>query len=443
MKSCPTCGMAAEDRASFCPCCGTSFVVPVTTNETQAIPTTKETVLPQKAQPKPPVQTAPPPPFFEEGKKKGGHALPIAIIAVLLAATVTLAVLWLSGGLAAMLGKDNGNASADTKPTLSLRPIAATAATYDGKEITTQQYLAYLYLEFENLYYNQGLYQLENMGQNPWEQTFPYGQDGEQMLLSDYIVRATQDNIKRQIVLQQMMQEYGIHWIAEDEAEINKQLSSLEQNAYMDYGFDNDTYAYVLKNVNLNERSTFYSLYGKGGARAVEESLLRQYFYQNYVSYKIISIPLTDKNGVALSESSAEYEQIMAKMSDYLTTCQQHGFNVAYVQHTGNSAEFARVDADVTYMDAALAQAIGTLRYGEPTLVEYTDQNAVPTIALIERLETTDVYENVIEDILYKLRYEAFNREVGEAMALLDITFDQKVIDRYRPEQFLDIINEK
>ena len=71
------------------------------------------------------------------------------------------------------------------------------------------------------------------------------------------------------------------------------------------------------------------------------------------------------------------------------------------------------------------------------------DQNAVPTIALIERLETTDVYENAIEDILYELRYEAFNQEVDEAMALLDITFDQKVIDRYRPKQFLDIINEK
>lgn len=439
--------MAAEDRASFCPCCGTSFVVPVTPDETQAPTTAKETAIPQKAQPKPAVQTAPPPPFFEEKKKKGGHALPIVMIAVLLVATVTLAALWLSGSLAAMLEKSSGNGDAsadeDTNPTLTLHSIANTAATYDGKKITTQQYLAYLYLEFENLYYNQGLYQLENIGQNPWEQTFPYGQDGEQMLLSDYIVRATQDNIKRQIVLQQMMQEYGIDWIVEDEAEINKSLSHMEQDAYIDYGFDNGTYAYVLKNINLNERSTFYSLYGKGGTRAVDESLLRQYFYQNYVSYKIISIPLTDKNGVALSENSAEYEQIMAKMSDYLTTCQQHGFNAAYVQHTGNSAELARVDADVTYMDAALAQAIGTLRYGEPTLIEYTDQNAVPTIALIERLETTDVYENAIEDILYELRYEAFNQEVDEAMALLDITFDQKVIDRYRPKQFLDIINEK
>lgn len=440
MKSCPTCGMTAEDRASFCPCCGTSFVVPVKPDETKTTPVIQDATIPKKMA----VKTAPPP-FFEEEKKKGGHALPIAIIAVLLAATVTLAVLWLSGGLAAMLGKDNGNASADgdTKPTLSLRPIAATAATYDGKEITTQQYLAYLYLEFENVYYNQGLYQLESTGQNPWEKTFPYGQDGEQMLLSDYIIRATQDNIKLQIVLQQMMQEYGIHWITEDEAEINKQLSYLEQDAYIDYGFDNDTYAYVLKNTNLNARSAFYGLYKVGGARAVSELDLRQYFYQNYVSYKIISIPLTDKNGVALNENSAEYQQIMAKMSDYLTTCQQHGFNVAYVQHTGNSAEFARVDADVTYMDEALAQAVDALRYGEPTLVEYTDQNAIPTIALIERLETTDVFEDAIENILYELRYEAFNQEVEDAMALLDITFDQQVIDHYQPKQFLDIINEQ
>ena len=428
MKSCPTCGMKAEARASFCPCCGTSFVTP-----SKEQPTPKMAPAPTKKVAKPVTKTPPPFPFEEEKEKKSGHTLPIILISLLSVLAIGLSALWLSGGLEAMLNKDGSTkTNGQEHPTVQTRPTIA--ATYkNGQEITTQQYLAYLYLEFENVYYNQGLYQYELNGIDPWTQTYSYGD--ENLLLSDYIIRATQDNIKRQIVLRQMMQENGITWIAEDEAELENSLSKLKQDAYIDLGFNNKTYTDVLKNCNLNERSVFYGLYKTGGARAVSELDLRRYFANNYVSYRMISIPLTDQNGAPLDKNSAEYEKIMAQMSQLLLSCRQNGFSVAYVQHTGNAVSEARVDADTTTMDPALAQAVRTVNVGETTIVEYTIDNT-PTIALIERLNTNDVYEENIEYIIYQLRYEAFNAEVTEAMEAVDITFDPAVISTCKPKEF-------
>ena len=434
MKTCSTCGMHTEDHASFCPCCGASFVV--------SQPTPPPTPIPTEPSPKP--VASPALPFFEEKEKKGGHALPIAILSVLATVAVGLSALWLTGGLEAMLKKDTDQTAAQTdkakQPTV--HPLPAVAATYgDGQELSTQQYLAYLYLEFENIYYNM----YEPFGTNLWEQEFPYDDDGEKLLLSDYIVRATQDNIKRQIVLQQMMEDYDIDRIADEEEEIDQLLTTLKKDTFLDMGFDNNAYGYALKNTNLNERSTFYGLYGKGGARAVDELTLRQYFVTNYLSYKMISIPLTDAVGKALDVNSEAYEEILAKMSHYQTLCQESGFDAVYALHTGEAAEHARVDVDASHMDPTLAQAVRAVRIGDTAIVEFTE-TTTPYIALIQRLDiydTNELFENSVEEILYTTCYEAFDQEVSEAVKRLAIAFDDKVVAEGKPEEFAMILENR
>lgn len=427
MKACPTCGMTAEDRASFCPCCGSSFVV-----RQPAPPTPPPPV--EKKQPTPP----PPAPLKLEEEKEGGHTLPIVIVAVLATIAIGLGALWATGGLAAMLGKD-AKADQSTDPqTPVVEPLPEVAATYgNGQQLTTKQYLAYLYLEFENIYYSQGTYWDETC----WDKVYPYGDD-ELLSLSDYIIRATQDDIKRQIVLSRIMQSNGLSWIPEDLEEINQSLRAITEEDCRTLGFDHDSYTYALRNLSLNERSAFYGLYKTGGARAVSELELRQYFVQNYVSYKMISVPLTDQNGNALSPNSEAYEQILEKMSNYMTICQQNGFNTAYVLHTGQPAEDARVDIDATTMDAELAQAVRTVPVGDTSIVEYTE-SGVPCVALIQRLDIYDsasLFEESIEDILYEMHYEAFDAEVDEAMEQLVITFNQKVIAEGKPREWVDIV---
>lgn len=433
MKVCPTCGSSAEEQASFCPCCGTSFVVqPII----PPAPTPKA-VAPQPA-------AVPPPPPVEE-KKRGGHALPIAIIAVLAALTVTLATLWLSGGLAAMLGIDSEPADKATGPSTQsntlLDALPTVAATYgDGQAVTTQQYLAYLYLNFADIYYNQGLDQLAAL--DPWSQTFPYGEDGEQLQLSDYIIRSTQDSIKRQIVLQQMMQDYGIQWSPEDEAVVEQELAATNADIGLKLGFNNENYAVALKNYILNGPATFTGLYGAGGPRAVSELDLRQYFVQNYLSYMAIGIPLLDDKQQTLDKNSEAYEQIMAKMSHYLTIYEQDGFDAVYVLHTGQPATNARMDVDATQIDEEWAQAVRTVNVGEAAMMEL-DSNGVPYMVLIQRLNIYDppeLFEKSVEDILYTLKGETFHQEVQAAMDQLSITFDETVITRLQPEDFLSIL---
>lgn len=438
MKTCSTCGMHTEDHASFCPCCGASFVV--------SQPTPPPAPILTEPSPKP--VASPALPFFEEKEKKGGHALPIVILSVLATVAVGLSALWLTGGLEAMLKKDTDQTAAQTdkakQPTVQALP--AVAATYgDGQELSTQQYLAYLYLEFENIYLNQGLYQYASYGMDPWEQEFPYGDDGEKLLLSDLIVRFAQDNIKRQIVLSRMMKDHSLKWIADEEEEINKSLATMEKDAYLDLGFDNIAYGYALKNANLNERSTFYGLYGKGGARAVDELTLRQYFVTNYLSYKMISIPLTDAVGKALDVNSEAYEEILAKMSHYQTLCQESGFDAVYALHTGEAAEHARVDVDTSHMDPTLAQAVRAVRIGDTAIVEFTE-TTTPYIALIQRLDiydTNELFENSVEEILYTTCYEAFDQEVSEAVERLAIAFDDKVVAEGKPEEFAMILENR
>lgn len=408
-------------------------------------------------------------------------------------------------------------------PKITYNKLPDTAATYGDKTISTGEYLAYLYLEFENLYYNQGLYQYEYYGMDPWAQTFPYGEGGEKLSLSDYIIRATQDNIKRQIALAQMMVDNDLQWIEEDLKEIQKNLDAMEKDAYLVLGFDNANYGIALKNANLNERSAFYGLYGKGGKREVKEEDLKKYFNENYLSYKSFSIALTDDKGKELDKKGEAYKKIMDRMDKYMEIYKEKGFDEAKKQFdadekaikeeaskpttttgTGSTTTAAttttttttattttttttaaetttttgdghdhdheeeeedkdpnRVDVDSTGMDEALKDAIvgktdkdgkveqEGVKVGEAKLVEYKAGGSTPTIALIERLDINvdrngvegGLYEDSIESIIYELKYEEFSKEVDEYLADLTVDFNEKVIKKAKPEEFLEIIN--
>ena len=401
-------------------------------------------------------------------------------------------------------------------PKIEVPSIPDTAATYgDGQIISTGEYLAYLYLEFENIYYNQGLYQYESYGMDPWAQTFPYGEGDEKLPLSDYIIRATQDNIQRQIVLAQMMKDYKLEWIEEDLKTINENLSAMQPDAYLPLGFNNDSYAVALKNANLNERSAFYGLYGKGGQKEIKEDDLKKYFADNYLSYKVISIPLTDKDNKELDKKGEAYKKIVERMDKYLKIYEEKGFDAAKEQYdadekaaaattttagnktTGNgstntttaattttaapttttttAAETTtttadeheghdhdhdheeedkdpnRVDADATTMDEDLVKAIRDVEVGKAKIVEYKAGGSTPTLALIERIDINvdrngkdgGLYEDSVENIIYEMKYEEFDKEVTAALEQLTVTFNKKVVNhkKCKPEEFLNIIN--
>lgn len=222
------------------------------------------------------------------------------------------------------------------KPTFN--KIPGVAATYgNGQELTTAQYLAYLAMITDEIYQEKmselnPYYQYGIGDKDPWSETFSYNGSTEKISLADYILRATQDEIKRQIVLTQMMKDNGLKWIAEDEAEFNESIAGMQKDAFIKLGFNNESYIYVLRNMQLNESSAFYGMYGIGGkhASAVTEEETKNYFKENYLSYKMIAISLTDSNNKELDKEGDAYKQIMAAVNKYMEVYEKEGFDAAY-----------------------------------------------------------------------------------------------------------------
>ncbi len=346
------------------------------------------------------------------------------------------------------------------KPTLP--GIGDVAATYgDGQEISTGEYLAYLYMNFSNVYQN--YYYYEQYGMDPWEQMVPYetgevDEDGEEitenLLLADYIVRITQDTIKQQIVLDKMIKDEGLSWLEEEQKDIEEELAETEPNLYLSVGINDEHFASVYKKVMLNQRGAFFSRYGEGGTQEIKETELKKYFKENYLSYKMISTTLTTTDDEGNSEEMTAKEKKAAKktLNGYLEIAEEKGFEKAMDQYnkdnTGEDEEAPeatkdednRQNVDATEMDEYLVKAIRNLKVGEMKVVEYKSGGSTPTAALIQRLDINDpksLYEDSIENIIIALKSEGFTEEVEKAAKELNITFNEKVIEECDPKDFL------
>lgn len=338
------------------------------------------------------------------------------------------------------------------KPTLP--GVGDVAVTYgDGQEISTGEYLAYLYMNFSNVY--QSYYYYEQYGMDPWEQTVPYGDDDESLLLEDYIVEITKDTIKQQIVLDKIIKDEGHSWIEEEQKDIEAELAEAGENAYLSAGINDEHFSSVYKKVMLNQRGAFFGRYGKGGTQEIKETELKKYFADNYLSYKIISVSLTktDDEGATSNMTDKEKEAELKKLNGYLDIAKDKGFEKAMDQYNkDNTAEGEeapeatkdednRNNVDATEMDENLAKAIRTLKVGETKVVEYKAGGSTPTAALIQRLDINDpktLYEDSIENIIIALKSEGFTEEVNEAAKKLTISFDEKVLEKCSPKNFLE-----
>ena len=425
------------------------------------------------------------------------------------------------------------------RPKVTINKVPAVAATYgDGQQLTTGEYLAYLYLTFENTYnsayeyYNQyaaytGTYT------DPLTQTYTYEEGGEEMSFYDYVVRLTQDNIKAQIILNQMIKDNGLSWDADGLSDYNQTVAELQKDAFIDLGFNNESYTSALKSLTLSWDSAFYGMYGEGGkhAKAVTSEELKNYFDTNYVSYKMLNIALTDSNSKALDKEGEAYKKLMELMDGYMKVYEEEGFDAAYeafekdadtiesikesaattttttTTTTGTGSTTAasgnttagttaatttttastttttstddtttttgttaateeeeeehnhehRVDVDSSTMDEALKNAIKgkkdadgnweieEIPVGECKIVE-VESGEVLYAVMIERLDPykdeegndSTLFEDSKKDIIYTLKNEDFTTELQDAVDTLKITFDKKVVDKCRPEDFVE-----
>ena len=192
------------------------------------------------------------------------------------------------------------------------------AMTVDGTEYSTGVYLAYLYNTYFSLFYQGSypLYYYTYQGKDPWAQKLPYGDDKTEMSVSDYIKLTTQDTIIRQKALENKLKEAKLNFLEKDVEQVNSTIKNMKQDALLRYGISKESYEKMLMAFSCNERALFYGTYDNNGSKAMSEDEIRKYFNDNYLSYKIIEIPLTDDDGKDLSE--AEIKKVKERLQKYL-----------------------------------------------------------------------------------------------------------------------------
>lgn len=370
------------------------------------------------------------------------------------------------------------------------------AMTVDGKDYTTGEYLAYLYNAYTQVY-SQQLYYYASSGyteEQIWALTLPYGEDDDKvdLELNEYLKKLAQDTMIRQKALENMMKKYDISISDEDKKEMDEQLKDLKDDSILKMGFNSEHYKNMFKAVNYNEKSLFYGLYDVGGKEGMTEDEMREYFDKNYLSYKMIEIPLADSDGKDLGE--ADVTKIKKRLEGYLSQYNKNGdfdkvieaYNADEAKSTSSSGSTTTTTTGTTtttatsstgstastdgsktdgssstgstttttnpnlkniegadsYSDEDLLKAVQSVKEGEAKIVEYKKEGKTKTMALILRLDPekangADYYKNSHEGIVYNAKYKTFNDMVKKTVEGLKVDISDRAVKMCDPREMI------
>ncbi len=222
------------------------------------------------------------------------------------------------------------------------------AMTVDGDKYTTGEYLAYLYNTFYQVYMAGSAssvplyyYEMYATDSDVWGQEYTY--EDQKYDLAGYIKAMAQDAVVRSVAVKRMMTEFGITLNEEDAKALADELAAMENDAFIELGFNNESYARMLEECNYNESGLFYALYGKGGKREVAETDVRKYFDDNYLSYFIISDALTDAKGNKLDDKAKA--EVKKTFEEYLAMYEKDK-DFDAVLHKFEADEKAKAEAE-------------------------------------------------------------------------------------------------
>lgn len=224
------------------------------------------------------------------------------------------------------------------------------AMTVDGTEYTTGEYLAFLYNSFYGQYVNNSLYYYDlYMGDSydVWGQVYSYN-DGEYDL-AGLMKEQAKDSVKRAVAVERLMKENGITFSEEDQKTVEEGLANMPKDAYLSYGFNNESYARMYRELYA-ANVLFEGLYGEGGKQAVTADEMRKYFDENYISYKIITYTMQDSEGNELSADDAA--KVTEKLENYLKLYEENrDFNAVIAKQKEDESAPTTDDTDPTAED--------------------------------------------------------------------------------------------
>ena len=343
-------------------------------------------------------------------------------------------------------------------PKIIIGGTPKTVGTIDNSEVSTGEYLAYMYTSFMDVYFSQGLYQYAQYGVDAWSQELTYGEgdNAKKVSVEDYIRLATKDEMITQAAMRQLMAKYNITHSEDEIKNLQNSFSSANEEEFLSMGISKEHLLNAYKNISLNQSALLNGLYGKGGEREIAEADLKKYFDENYLSYKIISVELTDEEGEELSATNkkvytdllngylAEYEKdknfeaVVDKYNKYNAEKEQSTEKVEASKDEDN-----RRDADATNMDEYLVKEIRKLEVGKAAVVEYKANGSTPTAALILRLDPNskkDLFKDSTESIISKLKSDELEKEVAELAKSVQNDLKKNAIEKCDPKKFEEMM---
>ncbi len=343
-------------------------------------------------------------------------------------------------------------------PKIILGGTPTTVGTIDGKEVATGEYLAYMYIQFMDVYFSQGLYQYAQYGMDGWGQELTYGEgdSAQKVSVEEYIRLATRDDMLTQAAMRQLMAKYEITWDEEELKNLEESFSSANEEEFLSMGISKEHLLNAYKNSSLNQPALLNGLYGKGGEREVAEADLKKYFDENYLSYKIISVSLTDTDGKELSATNKKVytDMLNGYLADYNKDKNFEAVVDTYNKYNAEKNESTekveaskdednRKNADATDMDEYLVKEIRKLEVGKAAVVEYKASGSTPTAALILRLDPNsdkDLYADSNEAIIRKLKGEELEKEIADLAAKVQIDLKKSAVKKCDPKKFEEMM---
>ncbi len=336
-------------------------------------------------------------------------------------------------------------------PKLTLGGTPKNVGTLSGREVPTGEYMAYLYAAFMDVYFTQGLYQYAQYGLDVWAQEVTYGtgDDAQKVTYDEYLRLVARDYMIQQEALLQLLDKYELTYSDEDLKEFEESFQSMSEEETLAVGISLDNMRAAYKNIRLNANTLLHGLYGKGGKREVSEKDRRDYFDKNYLSYKIISISLTDSEGkeLAADKKKEKTDQLKKYLESYN---KDKNFEALVDNYTKlNAAEGTTVEAskdednrrnqDANDMDEYLVKEIRKLEIGECAVMEYKSGGSTPTASLILRLDINEpktLFDDSLDAILTAMKSEELQKEVEEQQEKVVSDFKASALKKIDPRRF-------
>ncbi|HZJ78528.1 MAG TPA: hypothetical protein VFD52_07015 [Clostridia bacterium] len=264
----------------------------------------------------------------------------------------------------------------------------------------------------------------------------------------DEYVQATKRLCAEYFALNTEFEEQGLKLDAEHKTKTAETVSNkwrMSSQYFNAIGVSKQTLTKIYTS-NEKKEILFLSLYNEGGSREVDEKQLKDYFFENYISFRAINgyLTTTDEQGNTVSLSKEEQEATRTRFKNMIIqinngqTIDEVGEAYSKEQASTSTASTVSVlKKDSSEYPKGFFEKVSQLEYEVPTVVEAEDY-----IFLVMR---TDLSEHEEEDFcnyrnscLKTLKSEDFDRFILDVANSYEINEKtntiQEVIDNYKKD---------